>query len=102
MLYIAGLNVPLACEAIPDNVGHTFGYYDPKSGVITLDSATTLSRSRRALIHELLHVVDEAYDLGLTHRQVRGVAAGLASFWEDRRNTAAVEFLTGGPSLCRP
>lgn len=43
-------------------------------------------RERRALIHEILHVLDESYRLGLTHDQIRALATGLHTTLADKRN----------------
>lgn len=43
-------------------------------------------RERRALIHEVLHVIDEGYRLGLSHDQIRALATALDTTLHDSRN----------------
>lgn len=106
-LYVAGVPIALTCHMDPTVVdaysdGVLMAYYDAKEGVIALNSEINLSRSRRALLHEVLHVADDAFRIGLSHDQVRAVAAALAATLEDPRNRRLTEFLLGGPSPCSP
>lgn len=60
-------------------------YFDgPSIAIRTCKGGTP--RERRALIHEVLHVLDESYRLGLTHDQIRALATGLHTTLADKRN----------------
>lgn len=98
---VGGVAVHVKCGLLP-HTGQNYGQYDPGTATITIDSRYDSSRARRALLHEYLHVLDEAYDIRLTHKQIREIAAGLAASLEDPRNKQLNTFLTGGTALCRP
>jgi hypothetical protein len=93
-LYVAGLAVDVQTDTSllrGDTDGQRdFGYYDPRDAVIGLAPQTTPERRLRALIHEALHVTDEAYDLGLSHRHIRAIAATLSSVLMDPRNASLI------------
>lgn len=85
-LYISGMPVPVSEDPSLASQG-IFGitYYDGPS--ISLRScAPSTPRVNRALIHEMLHVIDDMGRLSLTHDQIRGVAAAMDSTFRDPRN----------------
>lgn len=50
---------------------------------IKIRTTTTTARVLDTFIHEVLHAVDETYDIGLSHRQVHQLGAILAQILID-------------------
>jgi len=85
-LFVSGMPVRVTEDPTLAQDG-VFGvtYYDGPD--IALRSCTpSTPRVNRALIHEMLHVVDDMGRLGLTHDQIRVIAAALDSTFRDPRN----------------
>jgi hypothetical protein len=56
----------------------TYGYYDAQAGEIVLTQQAAANRLARALIHESLHAIDEAFALDLSHTTIRVLSTALA------------------------
>lgn len=104
--YVAGAPVAVyyttrGCNAA--EVGQTYGeyvtglseegVYDPGYAYIEIRSCYDKARQLRALLHELLHAIDDHYRIKLTHDQVRQLASALANVYLDTRNAELVSHL---------
>jgi hypothetical protein len=73
--------VPLLVEDHCDDgeqmSGTLFGFYDTNSGTVYVDPNHDQARVQDTLIHELLHVIDIEYGLGLSHSKINVIATGL-------------------------
>jgi len=61
---------------------------------IVISSRAPEGRQRQALIHELVHVVDDGYKVGLTEKQVSRFSRGLFALLMD--NPDAVRYVVAG------
>lgn len=56
------------------------------SSTMWLELERVSPRTLRAIIHEILHVIDEQGKLHLTHDQIRAISSGLDATLRDSRN----------------
>jgi hypothetical protein len=59
------------------------GEYDSEQGIISVRMGMEPSIEEATVLHEVIHVIDVALDLGLSEDQVVGVAQGLFQFLAD-------------------
>lgn len=50
-------------------------------------------RVNRAFIHEIMHLLDDNFRIGLHHDQIRALATGFDATLRDRRNASVLEGL---------
>lgn len=71
---VGGYEIPVVIEKLSDASGE---YHDHVQ-LIKLDNQQTEQCAINSLIHEVLHAIDAQYDLGLTHKAIYTLSAGLA------------------------
>lgn len=65
-----------------------WGYLDAMKDVIVLrkrDCEFTPGHEKQVFLHELMHVVDSNFHVGLTEEQIQTMAVGLATVIEDNK-----------------
>lgn len=65
-----------------------WGYLDAMRDVIVLrerDSEFTPGHEKQVFLHELMHVVDSNFRVGLTEEQIQTMSVGLATVIEDNQ-----------------
>ena len=55
------------------------GLCDPGRAVLSVEKGFSEAVTRRLVLHEIIHAIEDALDLELTEEQVVGLAAGLQS-----------------------
>jgi hypothetical protein len=85
-IWVAGR--PITAEALDTTDDELMGLAIPSRRVIMLRSLTgdRTSRTRTSILHEILHIGNDMYRLGLTHDQVRRVSSLLTDTITDPRN----------------
>lgn len=68
-----------------------WGEYDYEAQIVRLRNGQQLAFEADTLLHELLHAIDDAMQLGLKERQVHCVATGIIALFKD--NPAFLEYL---------
>lgn len=70
-----------------DHFGDAYhGTYDSRKQQINLYADMTESRRAETLLHEVVHALDDALDLGLEERQVQVLSRGLFTVLRDNRD----------------
>lgn len=66
----------ISSKQLPSNA---CGQCDENAAEILIDENLDPAIFRRILLHEIIHAIEQALELGLSERQVVGLAAGLNS-----------------------
>lgn len=74
-------------KVIPTSEGD-YGKCSPESCEIHLRQTQDIQQKKDTLLHECLHAVDEAMQLGLTEEQVYGLAGGVYALLHDNKHFA--------------
>ena len=61
------------------------GYIDPQLDEIRISSTSIPSKQEQVTIHEILHGIEEVYNIKLTEKQIDALATGILSVAKDNK-----------------
>lgn len=89
---ISGIDYSIVMKS-PEEMGGNIGLANFNNQEISINQSMTAQTIKIAKWHEVIHILDHAYDLGMTEKQVKYLTHALVALLED--NPSIVEQFKG-------
>jgi hypothetical protein len=82
---IVGRDIPIVWVS-EEEMPKAWGEYDYEKQVVRVRTEQQLAFEADTVLHELIHAIDDAMQLGMTERQVHCTATGIIALLKDNPN----------------
>ena len=82
---ISGIDYSIVMKS-PEEMGGNIGLANFNNQEISINQSMTAQTIKIAKWHEVIHILDHAYDLGMTEKQVKIFTHALVALLEDNPN----------------